>query len=148
MAELKTKVTKASVTTFLNGIKDEARRKDCQTLVTMMTKATKAKPVMWGPAIVGFGDYHYKYASGREADWFETGFSPRKTALTLYLMGGKDENLMAKLGPNATGVGCLYIKRLDDVHRPTLEKLIATSVKNLRAKNPQESEPTRQKARR
>jgi len=150
MAELKTKVTKASVTTFLNGIKDEARREDCKTLVTMMTKATNAKPVMWGPAIVGFGDYHYKYASGREADWFETGFSPRKAALTLYLMGGKDEKLMAKLGPNATGVGCLYIKRLDDVDRPTLEKLITTSVKNLRATKPPEPEPEpkKRKARR
>ena len=133
MAELKTKVTKASVTNFLNGINDEARRKDCKTLVTMMTKATKAKPVMWGPAIVGFGDYRYQSPrTGRGGDWFEAGFSPRKTALTLYLMGGKDEKLMAKLGPNATGVGCLYIKRLDDVHRPTLEKLIATSVKSLR----------------
>lgn len=132
MADLKTRATKASVTSFLNGIKDEARRRDCKTLVTLMTKATKAKPVMWGPAIVGFGDYHYKYASGREADWFETGFSPRKTALTLYLMGGKDEKLLAKLGSNTTGVGCLYIKRLDDVHRPTLEKLIVDSVKRLR----------------
>ena len=102
----------------------------------MMSKATRAKPVMWGPAIVGFGDHEYTGASGKPTRWFEVGFSPRKAALSLYLMGGKDQKLLARLGPNSMGVGCLYIKRLDDVHRPTLEKLIEASVKRLRALTP------------
>lgn len=136
MAELKTKATKASVTQFINAIEDEQRRKDCKTLVTMMTKTTKSKPVMWGPAIIGFGDHEYTGASGKSTKWFKVGFSPRKAALSLYLMGGKDASLLAKLGPatlSSTGMaaGCLYIKRLSDVDQPTLQKLIATSVKNL-----------------
>ena len=135
MAELKTKATKSSVTQFLNAIPDDQRREDCKAVVDMMTKATKAKPVMWGPAIIGFGDHEYTGASGKPTKWFKVGFSPRKQALSLYLMGGKDEQLLAKLGPQTTGVGCLYIKRLDDVHRPTLQKLIADSVKRLKALN-------------
>ena len=100
----------------------------------MMSKATKAKPVMWGPAIVGFGDHEYSGASGKPTKWFEVGFSPRKAALSLYLMGGKDaEAAREARRPNSMGAGCLYIKRLDDVHRPTLQKLIETSVKRLRA---------------
>ena len=104
---------------FINAIEDEQKRADCKTLLSMMTKATKAKPVMWGPAIVGFGDHEYTGASGKPTKWFEVGFSPRKAALSLYLMGGKDEKLLAKLGgsTNSMGAGCLYIKRLDDVHR-------------------------------
>lgn len=132
MAELKTKPTRASVSAYINAIKDGERRKDCQALVSMMTKATKAKPKMWGPAIVGFGDYHYKYDTGREADWFEVGFSPRKAALTLYLMGGKKQELLDKLGAHTQGASCLYLKTLDEVHKPTLQKLIAESVKNIR----------------
>ena len=138
MAELKTKANKASVPKFINAIDDERKRADCKTLLSMMTRATKAKPVMWGPAIIGFGDHDYFGASGKATKWFEVGFSPRKAALSLYLMGGKDEKLLAKLGaasmgPTSMGAGCLYIKRLDDVHRPTLQKLIETSVKRLRA---------------
>ena len=133
MAELKTKATTASVTQFINAIPDDDRRDDCKALVTMMTRATKSKPVMWGPAIVGFGDHEYTGASGKSTKWFKVGFSPRKAALSLYLMGGKDEKLLAKLGPNSMGAGCLYIKRLDDVHKPTLQKLIDTSVKRLAA---------------
>ena len=132
MAELKTKATKSSVKAFLGAIEDEDRRRECEEIVSMMTKATKAKPVMWGPAIVGFGDYEYPGSGGKSTKWFEAGFSPRKHALTLYLMGGKDEKLLAKLGLNTMGVGCLYIKRLDDIHRPTLQKLIDQSVKRLR----------------
>src|SRR6476659_2842861 len=98
MAELKTKATKASVGNFIGAIKDEARRKDCEEIVKMMTKATKAKPVMWGPAIVGFGEYEYVGSTGKSMKWFKVGFSPRKQALTFYLMGGKDEKLLAKLG--------------------------------------------------
>jgi hypothetical protein len=132
VAELKTKATNASVTAFVNGIADDQRRNDCKEIVAMMTKATKAKPVMWGPAIVGFGDYEYAGSNGKSTKWFQVGFSPRKQALTLYLMGGKDEKLLAKLGPQMSGVGCLYIKRLDDVHRPTLQKLIADSVRRVK----------------
>ena len=137
MAEPKTRATNASVSAFINAITDESRRKDCKTLVAMMTKATKAKPKMWGPAIIGFGDREYTGASGKPTQWFEAGFSPRKAALSLYLMGGKDETLLARLGPASSSgttmtAGCLYIKRLDDVHKPTLQKLIDSSVKNLR----------------
>ncbi len=117
MAELKTKATSASVTEFLNSIADDERRADCKTLVAMMTKATKAKPVMWGPAIVGFGDHEYTSANGKPNKWFQAGFSPRKQALTLYLMGGSDKQLLAKLGAHTTGAACLYVKRLEDVHR-------------------------------
>ncbi|HUQ89223.1 MAG TPA: DUF1801 domain-containing protein [Vicinamibacterales bacterium] len=141
MAELKTKATTASVVDFLNGIEDDTRREDCKALVSMMTRATKAKPRMWGTAIIGFGDHEYFGASGKPTKWFEVGFSPRKAALSLYLMGGKDAKLVAKLGAtklSSTGMeaGCLYIKRLDDVHKPTLQKLIETSVKRVRAKSP------------
>jgi hypothetical protein len=106
----------------------------------MMTKATKGKPVMWGPAIIGFGDHEYTGASGKPTKWFEIGFSPRKAALSLYLMGGKDAKLLAKLdkakaGGTKMAAGCLYIKRLDDVHEPTLQKLIETSVTRVRTKN-------------
>ncbi len=105
----------------------------------MMTKATKTKPVMWGPAIVGFGARDFHGASGGSTRWFEVGFSPRKAALSLYLMGGKDKSLLAKLvkaktGGTSMGAGCVYIKRLEDVDKPTLQKLIDTSVKQLRAK--------------
>ena len=139
MAELKTKANKASVPKFIDAIDDEQKRADCRTLLSMMTKATKAKPVMWGPAIIGFGNHDYFGASGKATKWFEIGFSPRKAALSLYLMGGKDEKLLAKLGSSSTGgtamaAGCLYIKRLDDVDKATLQKLIETSVKKVRAR--------------
>ena len=139
MAELKTQKTNASVAQFIAAIENDQQRKDSKTLVSMMTKATKSKPAMWGPAIIGFGDRDYYGASGKATKWFEVGFSPRKAALSLYLMGGKDKDLLAKLNKAKTGgtkmaAGCLYIKRLEDVHEPTLQKLIATSVKQLRAK--------------
>ena len=132
MAELKTRATKASVIKFLNSIEDDERRADSKTLVGMMSKATKAKPVMWGPAIIGFGDHEYTGANGKSTQWFQAGFSPRKHALTLYLMGGREQQLLAKLGAHTTSASCLYIKRLDDVHRPTLQKLLAGSVKRLK----------------
>lgn len=133
MAEPKTKPTKASVKEFLNQIPDEERREDCFTVAKMMEEITGDKPKMWGPSIVGFGTYHYKYASGREGDWPITGFSPRKKDLTLYIMMGfeKYPELMEKLGKHSTGKSCLYIKRLSDIHMPTLKKLIKTSIKDL-----------------
>lgn len=134
MAELKTKPTKASVEKFLNQIPDEARREDCFTVARLMEEITGSKPQMWGESIVGFGSYHYKYASGQEADWPLTGFSPRKRDLTLYIMPGfqQHKDLMDQLGKHSTGVSCLYIKRLSDVHLPTLKKLIRLSVKSMK----------------
>ena len=134
MAELKTKQTKASVKEFLNQISDEERRKDCFAVAKMMEEITGEKPKMWGPSIVGFGIWHYKYASGREGDWPVAAFSPRKKDLTVYLMPGFTEHadLMEKLGKHSTGKSCLYIKRLSDLHVPTLKKLITQSVKQMR----------------
>jgi hypothetical protein len=133
MAELKTKVTDASVEEFLQGIPDEKRRADCYGILRIMQKATRAQPKMWGSSIVGFGDHHYTYASGREGDWFITGFSPRAQNLTLYMMGGFDKEILERLGKYKTGKGCLHIKRLEDVDRKVLDQLIKTSVKNSKA---------------
>jgi len=132
MAELKTIPTKLSVDKFLKGIKDEKKREDCYQVLNMMEKATKSKAKMWGTGIVGFGDHHYVYESGREGDWFVTGFSPRKQNLTLYVMGGfhQFEDLMKKLGKYSTGKGCLYINKLEDVDIKVLKELITKSVKS------------------
>lgn len=135
MAELKTKPNKISVEKFLKTIADEQTRADCETLVKLMKEATGAEPKMWGSSIVGFGQYHYKYESGREGDWFLTGFSPRKQNLTLYIMAGFAgyAELMEKLGKHTTGKSCLYVKRLSDLHMPTLKKLIRGSVKQMQS---------------
>ena len=134
MAELKTKQNDQSVEKFLNTIKDAGRREDCYEVAKLMEEATGSKPKMWGASIVGFGSYRYKYASGREGDWPLIGFSPRKQNLTLYLMSGFDGyiELMKKLGKHSTAKSCLYIKRLDDIHLPTLKKLIRESVKMMK----------------
>jgi hypothetical protein len=126
MAELKTKPTDDDVEAFIDSV-PEAARSDCRELVTLMQAATDAPPVMWGSSIVGFGEVHYRYASGREGDWFAVGFSPRKKSLTLYLTGGVDRHAehLERLGPHTTGKGCLYIKRLDDVDRDVLQALIS-----------------------
>jgi hypothetical protein len=133
MAELKTKRTEASVDDFIAGIADEQRRKDCTALLAMMKRVTKAPPKMWGASMVGFGSYHYRYASGREGDWFLSGFSPRKQDLTVYVMAGFEDypELMARLGKYKTGKSCLYLKRLSDIDAAVLEKLIAASVKDM-----------------
>lgn len=131
MSALKTQPTDASVTKFLAGIKDEQRRKDCLVVLGIMRDVTKSEPTMWGSSIVGFGSFHYKYASGREGDWFVIGFSPRKQDLTLYLMHGlgPHSELFKTLGKYKGGKACLYIKHLDDIHLPTLKKLIRESMK-------------------
>ena len=138
MAELKTKRNDASVDDFFNTIKDEHVREDCRAIADMMQKATKAKPQMWGTGIVGFGSRRYKYASGREIDWMLIAFSPRKQNITLYISSGFEgyDELTAKLGKHSCGKGCLYIKRLSDVHLPTLKKLINASVKHMLKTNP------------
>jgi hypothetical protein len=138
VAENKTQKNTASVASFIKGIDDDQRRSDCKEVVAMMAKATKARPAMWGPAIIGFGDHEYFGASGKATKWFKVGVSPRKQALSLYLMGGKDKELLGKLGPSKTYTkmvsGCLYINNLDEVHRPTLQKLIVDSVSRLKAR--------------
>jgi hypothetical protein len=138
MAELKTKPTDSSVEEFLNAIVGEERRADCRTLVKMMKRATRAEPRMWGPSIVGFGDFHYKYDSGREGDWFLAGFSPRKQDLTLYLMGGlmDKQPLLEKLGKHKRGKGCLYLKKLADTDVKVLAALVDESVRKLKAFRP------------
>ena len=133
MAELKTQVTRASVEKFLEGIKDERKRQDCYELLKIMKKATKAEPKMWGTSIIGFGDHHYIYESGREVDWFLTGFAPRAQNLTLYMMGGFDREALKKLGRYKTGKGCLYINKLADVDIKALNELIAKSLKKSKA---------------
>ena len=131
MTELKTIRTEASVDQFLQAIKDESKRADCFKLMEMMKKATRSEGKMWGPSIVGFGDYHYVYDSGRENDWFIIGFSPRKQNMTLYSMGGFHQftDLLEQLGKYSTGKSCLYIKKLTDVNPKILQKLLTQSVK-------------------
>lgn len=135
VAELKTQMNNASVEEFLNSIADEQRREDCFRLLKIMKTATKAEPAMWGTSIIGFGRYHYKYESGREGDWFVTGFSPRKQDLTLYIMPGLERypSLMKKLGKHKTGRSCLYIKKLGDVDLATLKQLIKQSIVDMRS---------------
>ncbi len=135
-AELKTKATTASVEAFLESIGDERRQKDCRSVLEIMKSATGAAPKMWGTSVVGFGDYHYKYESGRENDWFMTGFSPRKDSLTLYFMTGIElyAAILKDLGKHKIGKGCLYIKSLDDVDEKVLRRLVETSVKDLEKK--------------
>jgi hypothetical protein len=135
MAEPKTKPTNQSVKEFLNEISEPERRADCFAVAKMMEEITGEKPKMWGPSIVGFGSYHYKYASGRDGDWPMMGFSPRKKDLTLYIMMGfeKHADLMEKLGKHSHSKSCLYIKRLSDVHIPTLKKLMKVGLKDLKA---------------
>lgn len=137
MAELKTKPNAAGVEEFLNSIADEGKRKDAFAILKLMKQITKTKPKLWGPSIVGFGEYHYKYESGHEGDWFLTGFSPRKQNLTLYIMSGfsRYEALMKQLGTFKTGKSCLYIKRLKDIDLATLRELITLSVKHLSAQH-------------
>ena len=134
MAENKTKATGASVTAFINSIDDRQKRADARKVAAMMRKATGKRAKLWGPSIVGYGTYHYKYASGREGDFLMTGFSPRKQALTVYVIPGFEhfETLMNKLGKYKTGKSCLYIKWLSDVDEKILEQLINRSVKYMR----------------
>jgi len=134
-AENKTRETKASVEKFLNGIKDEKKREDSFKILKMMKQITKSEPKMWGSTMVGFGNYHYKYASGREGDWFLTGFSPRKQSLTLYTMTylEKHKDILKRLGKFKTGKGCLYINKLEDIDMKVLKELITSSIKKVKS---------------
>jgi hypothetical protein len=124
MSEAKTRPTSKSVERFLAGVENDRRRDDSFRMLEIMREITGEEPKMWGPSIVGFGSYHYRYASGREGDWMLTGFSPRKSSLTVYIMAGFS-------GKFKTGKSCLYINKLDDVHLPTLKKLIRESVRHV-----------------
>jgi len=132
MVEPKARPTGEDVESFLSAISDEKKRRDCFTLLEMMRQITKTEPKLWASSMVGFGDHHYKYASGREGDTFIIGFSPRKQNLTLYILTGfeQEQQLLGKLGKYKTGKGCLYIKSLDDVHLPTLLSLIQHSIEH------------------
>jgi len=136
MAKLKTIPNDQSVDDFLQSVDNEKKRQDCYTVLEMMKEITGAEPQMWGPSIIGFGSYHYKYESGREGDWFLTGFSPRKQSLTLYIMPGfgRFEDLMNELGKYKTGKACLYIKKLEDVDQQILRELVEKSVEYLKEK--------------
>lgn len=131
MAEMKTKVNESSVEEFLEKVENEQKRKDSFEIVNIMQQVTKQKPKMWGPAIIGFGSYHYKYESGREGDMPQIAFSPRKQNITLYIGVGEDSDhpLLKKLGKYTTSKACLYIKKLADVDRNVLQELIADSYK-------------------
>ena len=138
MAENKTNPTKQNVAAFVDTLTDPARRAEAKALIKLMQSATGEKPKMWGPSIVGFGSYHYKYDSGREGDMPLIGFSPRKAATVLYNMTGfsDSEALLAKLGRHTTGKGCIYIKRLADADPKVLEALTVKSVAAMRARQP------------
>lgn len=135
MAELKTQKNRASVSKFIAAIEDDQKRKDCKMLLKIFREATGKKPVMWGEFIVGYGEYHYVYASKREGDWPVTGFSPRKANISIYIMPGiqKYTSLLKKLGKYKASKGsCLYIKKLDDVDPVVLAKIIKTSVADMK----------------
>ena len=132
--QLKTQRTRSSVKAFLDEVADERRRRDAIAVSKIMQEITGEKPAMWGASMVGFGSFHYKYASGQEGDWPLVGFSPRKDSLTLYIMPGFAEygDLLEKLGKHRKGMSCLYIKSLDEVHLPTLKALVRQSVRHMK----------------
>ena len=134
MTELKTKPTDKSVDLFLKRVENPTKREDSFKILELMKELTKEEPVMWGDSIVGFGKYHYKYASGREGDWPLVGFSPRKQNLTLYIMSGFDKysELLENLGKYKTGKSCLYINKLKDVDTKILKELILESVEHMK----------------
>jgi hypothetical protein len=137
MAELKTQKNDASVQEFLNAVPDERKRADSFAILDLMLEVTGEEPAMWGTSIIGFGSYRYKYASGREGEWFLVGFAPRKQNLTLYIMSGFEghDSLLADLGKHKTGKACLYINKLSDVDLDILRELVQQSVEHLAATN-------------
>lgn len=130
MAEAKTRQNDLSVDAYLEAISDVARRQDCRELIRLMSGVTNCEPKMWGTGIVGFGAYHYKYASGHEGDTCLTGFASRKGDISIYILSGFDEHdsLLAKLGKHKTGKACLYVRRLSDINLPMLGQLVMCSV--------------------
>ena len=133
--ELKTKETDADVEAFLNAVPNERRRRDGFAVLKLMEEVTGEPAKMWGPSIVGFGTYHYKYASGHEGDMALAGFSPRKQALTVYITAGFDQfdDLLAKLGKHKFTKSCLYINKLDDIDLDVLREMVQRSVEHTKA---------------
>lgn len=133
MAELKTKENDGSVEQFLNSVENERRRTDAWQILHLMQEVTGEEPRMWGDSIIGYGHYKYQYKSGREAEWFLVGFSPRKQNLTLYIMSGFDQYdaLMSKLGKHKTGKSCLYINKLADIDQEILKELVRLSAQHM-----------------
>lgn len=138
MAELKTKPNDKSVDEFLKKVDNQNKKDDCYEILHIMKEVTQDEPRMWGDSIIGFGTYHYKYASGREGDWFLTGFSPRKQNLTLYIMSGfeKYDKLLKRLGKYKTGKSCLYINKLQDINKDVLKELVIESVNYMKKEYP------------
>ena len=136
MAALKTAIDSDDVKRFLDSVSDDKRRADGLAVLELMREVTGLQPALWRGSIVGFGSYHYRYDSGREGDWFLTGFSPRKQALSLYIIDGFDQyqQLLAALGTYRTGKSCLYVNRLEDIDLPVLRKLVRQSVAALKKK--------------
>jgi len=137
MSELKTKKTDGDVLTFLGAVEHNKRRTDSLILLKMMNETTGIKPNMWGDSIIGYGSYHYKSKSGREGDWFVTGFSPRKQSLTVYVMPGlyKFEEQLKQLGKHKVGKGCIYINKLEDVDTDVLMDIVNAAYRELEEKN-------------
>lgn len=136
MAALKTQPNDQSVADFIDSVEPEWKRDDARELLTLLEKITGEKPVMWGDSIVGFGNYHYKYKTGREGDWFLAGFSPRKTSMTIYIMGGFEgqEEHLENLGKHKKSVGCLYVKKLVDIDLNILEQMTRKSIETLKTR--------------
>lgn len=139
MSDLKTRPTGASVEAFIEAVEHPRRREDARTLLELMHRVTGEEPVMWGPSIVGYGSYHYRYASGQEADWPVVGFSPRKQNLSIYIMTGFEASdaLLSRLGKHKTGKSCLYVNKLADVDLEVLETLVRASVAEMKRMYPE-----------
>jgi len=138
MSEIKTRPTDASVEAFIDAVDHPRRREDARTLLELMQRVTGEQPVMWGPSIVGYGSYHYRYTSGQEADWPVVGFSPRKQNLSIYIMTGFEASveLLSRLGKHKTGKSCLYVNKLADVDLDVLEDLVRASVAEMKRRYP------------
>ena len=138
MSDIKTRPTDASVNAFIDAVDHPRRREDARTLQELMQRVTGEEPVMWGPSIVGYGSYHYRYASGQEADWPVVGFSPRKQNLSIYIMTGFEESddLLTRLGKHKTGKSCLYVNNLAEVDLDVLESLVRASVAEMKRRYP------------
>ena len=132
MKQNKTQKTNESVRLFLSSVAEEQKREDSYTLLNLMGEITQAEPHLWGTSTIGFGEYHYKYKTGREGDWFVCGFSPRKNALSIYLMCDLSQLSLEGLGKHKKGKGCLYIKKLEDIDFQVLERIVKTSIERLK----------------
>lgn len=139
MSQNKTRPTEISPADFIASVEHPVRRSDAETLLEMMTRITGEEPKVWGPSIIGFGQYHYRYESGREGDFMRTGFSPRKTSMVVYILPGYTDfsDILDRLGKHKLGKSCLYINKLDDVDLDVLEELIRAGLADMAQKYPE-----------